>query len=284
MALPLEKAPRPEQRAETLEDLEIRLLLEGVHEHWGFDFRDYAPASLRRRLRHFMADEDVRTVSQLQDRVLHDRAARDRLVMALTVSVTSMFRDPELYRVFRQRAVPLLRTYPLVRLWHAACATGEEVYSLAILLEEEGLYERCRIYATDINHEALRRASLGDVPLSAMRENTANYLRAGGRRTFADYYSAGTERARLDPALRRNVVFAEHNLVTDGSFNEFNVIFCRNVLIYFQKTLQERVHALLHHSLVRFGFLALGARETVEFTAFQDRYQELGQRLYRKVA
>jgi chemotaxis protein methyltransferase CheR len=276
---------RPERFAPaTLEDVEIGLLLEGVYQHWGFDFRDYAQASLRRRVRQCVADEKLASVSALQALVLHDRAALDRFVSTLTVNVTSMFRDPGVYRAFRERVAPLLRTYPAVRVWHAACATGEEVYSLAVILEEEGLYDRSRIYATDINEHALRRAAEGVVPLAAMRENTANYQRAGGRGAFADYYAAIDDRAYLHPRLRRNVVFAQHNLVTDRSFNEFQVIFCRNVLIYFNRGLQERVHGLLYQSLARFGFLGLGAKETIDFTPYQPRYAELGHRLYRKVA
>ena len=195
-----------------------------------------------------------------------------------------MFRDPTFYRLLRDRVLPLLRTYPLVRVWHAGCSTGEEVYSLAILLEEEGLYERCRIYATDMSSGALKRAEAGVLPLSAMRDNTANYQAAGGRGPFARFYKVHGQSAVLQASLRRNVVFAQHNLVTDQSFNEFNVVLCRNVLIYFNRALQERVHRLLYQSLGRFGFLGLGARENVRFTPHERQYQDLGERVYRKVA
>jgi len=195
-----------------------------------------------------------------------------------------MFRDPAFYRALRERVVPVLRTYPKVRIWHAGCATGEEVYSFAIVLEEEALYDRCQIYATDISEWALKQAAAGEVPLRGMRENTANYIRSGGRRAFASFYTAIEGRAVLRPSLRRNIAFAQHNLVSDRSFNEFNVVLCRNVLIYFNRDLQDRVHRLFYQSLVRFGFLALGSKETVQFTAHESAYEDLGERIYRKVA
>jgi chemotaxis protein methyltransferase CheR len=277
---PREPAPDP------LEDLEIRLLVQGVYERYGYDFRDYQLASQRRRVRQCLQDENLRTVSALQDRVLHDRAALERLVAALSVNVTGLFRHPGFYRAFRQRAVPILRTYPVVRVWHAGCATGEEVQSMAILLHEEGLLDRAQIYATDMNAAVLRRATAGKVPLATLREGASSYLLAGGRASLSRYYQVSGEQACFDAALRRNVVFAEHNLVTDRSFNEFNVIICRNVLIYFNRPLQERVHALLYGSLGRRGFLGLGSRETIRFTPYEDRYEvvDWADRLYRKIA
>jgi chemotaxis protein methyltransferase CheR len=268
----------------TVEEIEIGLLLDGVYRHYGYDFRDYSMASLRRRVRHLLRDEGLATVSGLQERVLHDPQCLQRLVVALSVNVTSMFRDPRFYKALREGVVPLLRTYPKVRIWHAGCATGEEAYSFAVILEEEGLYDRCHIYATDMNDAVLKRAAAGEVALRGMRENTANYLASGGRRAFASFYTAVGDRAILHPSLRRNIVFAQHNLVTDGSFNEFNVVFCRNVLIYFNRELQARVHRLFYQSLVRFGFLALGAKETVQFSPHQAAYEDLGERIYRKVA
>jgi chemotaxis protein methyltransferase CheR len=241
-------------------------------------------SSLRRRVQHAVREEGLATVSGLQEKVLHDSRCLQRFVYALSVNVTSMFRDPAFYKALRERVVPLLRTYPKVRIWHAGCATGEEAYSFAIVLEEEGLYDRCQIYATDMNESALAQAAAGEVPLRGMRENTANYLRSGGPRAFASFYTAVDGRAILEPSLRRNIVFAQHNLVSDRSFNEFNVVFCRNVLIYFNRSLQDRVHRLFYQSLVRFGFLALGAKETVQFTAHQAAYEDLGERIYRKVA
>lgn len=268
----------------TVEDIEVALLLEGVYRQYGYDFRDYAMSSVRRRVRHLLREEGLATVSGLQEKVLHDPRALQRFVVTLSVNVTSMFRDPSFYKALRERVVPLLRTYPKVRIWHAGCATGEEAYSTAIVLEEEGLYDRCQIYATDMNETVLKTAAAGEMPLRGMRENTANYLRSGGRRAFASFYSAVDDRAILHPSLRRNINFAQHNLVTDRSFNEFNVVFCRNVLIYFNRPLQDRVHRLFYQSLVRFGFLALGSKETVQFTAHQSSYEDLGERIYRKVA
>jgi chemotaxis protein methyltransferase CheR len=278
---PLEARAAPDPR----EELELRLLLEAVFELYGFDFRAYAPSSLRRRVRHLMRDEGLATISALQERVLHDPRALPRLVNGLSVSVTSMYRDPGFFIAFRQQVAPVLRTYPLLRIWHAGCSSGEEVYSLAILLVEEGLYDRCRIYATDMNEDALQRAASGVFPLAAMREHTARYQAAGGRRSFSEYYAVRNRDVAFDRRLRRHVIFAQHNLVTDRSFNEFNVILCRNVLIYFSRPLQERVHRLLYESLGRLGFLGLGSKETVQFTPYERRYHAFDpvHKLYRKV-
>jgi chemotaxis protein methyltransferase CheR len=270
--------------AESLEDLELHLLLEGVWRCYGYDFRDYARASIRRRVRFFMQEEGLPTVSAVQDRILHDTFVLRRFLRSLSVNVTSMFRDPSFYRAVREVVVPVLRTYPVLRVWHAGCSTGEEVYSMAILLREEGLYERCQIYATDINEAVLVQARRGEVPLAAMRENTRNYIQGGGLRAFARWYTTRDDRAVLVPELRRNIVFAQHNLATDRSFNEFNLVLCRNVLIYFNRSLQDRVHRLLYASLVRFGFLGLGMKESIRFTPHDAHYEELRERLYRKVA
>ena len=269
---------------ETVEDLELSLLLEALWRCYGYDFRDYALPSIRRRVRFFMQEEGLSTVSAVQDRILHDLSVRSRLLRNLSVNVTAMFRDRSFYQALREVVVPVLRTYPAVRIWHAGCSTGEEVYSMAILLREEGLYERSRLYATDINEAVLGQAERGEVPLAAMRDNTRNYIEAGGRQAFARWYTARDDRAVLDPELRRNIVFAQHNLATDGSFNDFNLIVCRNVLIYFNRTLQDRVHRLLYQSLIRFGFLGLGMKETARFTPHESHYQPLPERIYRKVA
>src|SRR6266568_2055463 len=270
--VPVRSAVVPETRpnaSDPVEDLELRLLLEAVFHSYGFDFREYAPGSLRRRVRHLVREEGLPSISALQDRVLHDREALPRLVQGLAVSVTSMYRDPGFFRAFRQEVVPVLRTYPIVRIWHAGCSTGEEVYSLAALLEEEGLYDRCRIYATDMNEDALQRAARGAFPLAAMRDHTVRYLSAGGRRSFSEYYAVRDRRVVFHRRLRRNVVFAQHNLV-----------------IYFSRPLQERVHRLLYESLGRLGFLGLGSKETVQFTPFERSYQAFDavHKIYRKVA
>jgi chemotaxis protein methyltransferase CheR len=268
-----------------LERIEIELLLEAVFRHYGFDFRSYAYASIRRRLWKRIEAEGLSSVSELQARVLHEPAAMERLLLDLSVSVTAMFRDPGFYVTFRDEVVPLLRTYPFIRIWHAGCSTGEEVYSMAILLEEEGLLERSRIYATDINDAVLQQARDGIFPLNRMQEYTENYIRAGGRRSFSEYYTAKYDGALFSPALTRNVVFSQHNLVTDRSFSEFNVIFCRNVLIYFDRELQNRVHQLFYDSLAMFGILALGSKESLRFSQYEPCYEKLHPRekLYRKV-
>ena len=268
-----------------LERIEIELLLEGVYRHYGFDFRSYAYASIRRRLWRRIEAEGLKTVSALQDRLLHEPAMMERVLLDLSINVTAMFRDPTFYLAFRQKVVPLLRTYPFIRIWHAGCSTGEEVYSMAILLEEEGLYERARIYATDINEVVVHRARAGIFPLERMQEYTENYIRAGGTRSFSEYYTAKYDGALFSPSLQRNVVFSQHNLVTDRSFAEFNVILCRNVLIYFDRELQRRVHGLFHESLVHLGILCLGSKETLRLSQFESAYEELSapDRIYRKI-
>jgi chemotaxis protein methyltransferase CheR len=268
-----------------LERIEIELLLEAVFRHYGFDFRSYAYASIRRRLWKRIEAEELRSISELQALVLHEPPAMERLLLDLSVSVTAMFRDPGFYAVFRKDVVPLLRTYPFIRVWHAGCSTGEEVYSTAIVLEEEGLLDRTRIYATDINDAVLQQARAGIFPLNRMQEYTENYIRAGGRRSFSEYYTAKYDGAIFSPVLTRNVVFSQHNLVTDRSFSEFNVIFCRNVLIYFDRDLQHRVHSLFYDSLVMFGILALGSKESLRFSQYEPCYEKVNPRekLYRKV-
>jgi len=268
-----------------LERLEIQLLLEGIFRQYGFDFRSYAYASIRRRLWKRTEAEGLRTISELQARVLHDSETMERLLLDLSVNVTAMFRDAGFYRAFRQIAIPLLKTWPFIRIWHAGCSTGEEVYSMAILLTEEGLYDRSRIYATDINDVVLQQAKAGIFPLNRMQEYTENYIRAGGAQSFSEYYTAKYDGALFSPSLTRNVVFSQHNLVTDRSFAEFNVVFCRNVLIYFDRELQDRVHALFYESLSMFGVLALGAKETLRFSKYEPCYEKLHARekMYRKV-
>jgi len=269
-----------------LDDLELRLLLEAVYQYYGYDFREYARSSLKRRVWRRVAEEGLKTVSGLQERVLHDPQCLDRLLLDLSISVTSMFRDPTFYAALRAKVVPLLRTYPFIRVWNAGCATGEETYSLAILLNEEGLGGRTRIYATDINDVVLKSAKEGVFPLDKMREYTENYIRGGGKTAFSDYYKVFGEKVRFDPALVDQVVFAQHNLVSDAAFNEFHLIVCRNVMIYFDRSLQDKVHRLLHDSLVRFGILALGHKESIRFTSLADSYEEIDgrEKLYRRVA
>ncbi|TML05143.1 MAG: protein-glutamate O-methyltransferase CheR [Actinobacteria bacterium] len=281
-------SPPVEQQAarDDVDEIELALLLEGVYRRYGFDFREYAPASLRRRVWRRVHAEGLTTISALQERLLHDPACMERLLLDLSINVTAMFRDPTFYVAFREKVVPLLRTYPFTRLWVAGCSTGEEVYSLAILLQEEDVYERTRIYATDINESVLDRARAAVFPLDKMREYTQNYIKAGGARAFSEYYLAKYDGAQFQRSLVENVVFAQHNLVSDRSFNEFNVIVCRNVMIYFDRALQDRVHNLFYESLITFGMLALGAKESIRFSPHEDAYEELdpNERLYRKIA
>ena len=278
-------APVEEQEKLDLEALEIKLLTEGIFDHYGFDFRDYSLPSMKRRIWKRIYAEGLSTVSGLQEKVLHDAGTMERLLLDLSINTTAMFRDPTFYLAFRQKVVPALRTYPFVRIWHAGCSTGEEVYSMAMLLQEEGLYERCRIYATDINEAVLQRAKEGIFPLSSMQENTSNYIAAGGTGNFSQYYTARYDHAIFRPSLRENVVFAQHNLVTDASFNQFNVIFCRNVLIYFNNELQDRVQKLFLNSMETFGILGLGKKETIKYTTIADSYEVIDaeERIYRRV-
>jgi chemotaxis protein methyltransferase CheR len=272
-------------RREEVEQLEVELLLEAVFRRYGFDFREYAAASLKRRLWRRMNAEHLTTITQLQDRLLHDPQCMERLLLDLSINVTAMFRDPSFYVAFREQVVPALHTYPFTRIWCAGCSTGEEVYSLAILLQEEELYDRTRIYATDINEAVLETAKAGVFRLDRMKQYTQNYIRAGGKRDFSEHYVAAYDGARFSRSLTENVVFAQHNLATDRAFNEFNVVVCRNVMIYFDKTLQNRVHDLFYESLDTFGILALGHKESVAFTAHAEAYEVIdpAERIYRKI-
>ena len=268
-----------------LEEIEIELLLEGIHRHYGYDFRNYALPSLRRRLWHHAHAEGLSTISALQNKVLHDRSSFERLIYNLSIPVTEMFRDPSLFLVFRQKVIPMLRTYPYIRIWHAGCSTGEEVYSMAIMLQEEGLYDKSRIYATDMNSKSLQQAKEGVYDIKRMKQYTKNYLEAGGTRSFSEYYTAKYNSVIFNPSLRKNMIFAEHNLATDRSFNEFNVIFCRNVMIYFNDELRNHVHGLFHESLNHFGILVLGSKESIHFTSYSDSYEPIDrvEKIYRKI-
>jgi len=285
VALPVDSAAETPSGQLELEMIELQLLLEGVYRRYGFDFREYAPASLKRRVWRRVHQEGLESISGLLERLLHDPACMERLLLDLSINVTAMFRDPTFYLAFREKVVPLLRTYPFTRVWVAGCTTGEEVFSLAILLSEEELLERTRIYATDINAVVVDRAREGVFPLDKMREYTENYIRAGGKRSFSSYYLAKYEGALFDRTLAENVVWAQHNLVQDRAFQEFNVILCRNVMIYFDRPLQNRVHRLFHDSLERRGILCLGHKESIRFTEFEHSYEELDaqQKLYRRV-
>ncbi|MFN8656655.1 MAG: protein-glutamate O-methyltransferase CheR [Candidatus Obscuribacterales bacterium] len=265
--------------------MSIDTLLNNIVDKYGFDFRNYATASLHRRIASVMRAESVHSVEDLQERVINDPAAFERFLHSLTVNVTAMFRDPHVFMLFKHRVIPQLSTYPFIRVWLTGCSTGEEAYSLSIMLEEAGLGDRVRIYATDIDPVSVQQAREGIFPISSMKEYSENYVKAGGRTSLSDYYTADGESAIFRQALRRNIVFAQHNLVCDGSFNEFNVILCRNVLIYFNIELRDRVLTLLHESLVPLGFLALGTKESLRYTANESCYELIGEaeKIYRKV-
>jgi chemotaxis protein methyltransferase CheR len=279
VAVPLSDAQDRE-----LELLELELLLEGIHRRYGYDFRGYALASLRRRLWRRAYLEGLRSLSGLQERVLHDPQSMQRLLGDLSINVTAMFRDPGFHVALREQVLPGLRTNAFIRIWVAGCSTGEEVVSLAIALQELGMLERTRIYATDMDAEVLARARAGAFPIEKLQDYTRNYLAAGGTEAFSRYYSVDGDAAVFDPQLLRDVIFAQHNLATDRSFNEFHLIACRNVLIYFARGLQDRVLGLFDESLVRRGVLALGRKETLHGTAIEARYEPLVEveKIYRR--
>jgi len=270
--------------ARLLEEVEITLMLEGLYKLHGFDFRNYAYAYLRKRIRRLCQREDVATVSALQDKVFHDFDCRSRLVETLTITSTSMFRDPAFFQVLRRDVLPIIQEDALLRIWQPGCSTGQDAFSLAIMLDEEGLYDRCRIYATDLNISALKRARAGILPLSAMKQYTENYVQAGGKRAFSEYYTANYDGVKFSPALMKNIVFGHHNLATDGFFNEFHIVLLRNVLVQFNAQLRERVLHLAHESLYHSGILALGKWDTLRASGIEKCYKELDedQKLYRR--
>ncbi|TWJ16426.1 CheR family methyltransferase [Geobacter argillaceus] len=269
---------------EELFDIEMRLLLHGVRQVYGYDFTDYSEASIKRRITQWLASSEYANLSHAQSVILRDQAAFESLLRGITVNVSDMFRDPAFFRAIREQVVPHLKTYPFVKIWHAGCASGEEAYSLAILLEEEGLKGHVRMYATDINNEVLQKAREGIYPLKEMQRYTRNYQSAGGRGSFSDYYSARYDHAIMMQSLREQIVFASHNLATDADFGEMHLILCRNVLIYFKPTLKERVLRLFDSCLLPGGFLCLGLKETLDGRRIAPDYGEVAQRMriYRK--
>lgn len=256
-------------------DIEFQLLLDAIYLKYHYDFRAYAGSSLRRRLRTAMERFGCATLSQLQDKVLHDPATFPALLDYLTVQVSEMFRDPSYFKALRDTVVPMLRTYPSLKLWVAGCSAGEEVYSLAILLHEEGLLERSLIYATDINAHALQKAEAGVYEIDRIAGFTDNYQKSGGRGSLSKYYTAAYGRAVFDKALKKHMVFSDHSLATDSVFAEMNLVSCRNVLIYFNRELQDRALGLFHDSLCRKGFLGLGSKEALRFSTYADHFDEV---------
>jgi|SRR5580704_479846 chemotaxis protein methyltransferase CheR len=259
----------------SLQDIEIRLLLEAIYLRFHYDFRSYSMASLKRRVAAALVRLHCATISELQGKLLHHPETFVLLLDVLTVQVSDMFRDPPFFRYFRERVVPELRTYPSVRLWVAGCSSGEEVYSFAIVLREEGLLDRTLIYATDISADALARAEAAVYPQDRVATFTENHARAGGRRSLSEYYTAAYGGAVLDRSLRSNVVFSDHSLATDSVFAEVQVVSCRNVLIYFDRNLQKRAVGLFRESLSRRGFLGIGAKESLQLSGEAEPFEEL---------
>jgi chemotaxis protein methyltransferase CheR len=267
---------RPENAtAPNLEEIEIKLLLEGVAMRYGYDFREYAPGPLRRSIASGMAGEGVGTISAYLERLLHDASCMQRFLSGVGVNVTSMFREAEVLRCIRDEVIPRFRTYPSLRIWIAGCATGEEVYSMAIMLQEEGLYDRSQIYATDLNESSLAIARTGAYPLARVVSDEAGHARSGGRGRISDFYSIAGNTASFDRELQNHITWARHNLVSDSSFNEFHLILCANVLIYFRPILQERAHRLFYDSLVRSGYLAVGQQESLIFCPESSRFEQV---------
>ncbi|MFT8320612.1 MAG: protein-glutamate O-methyltransferase CheR [Bacillus sp. (in: firmicutes)] len=266
-------------------NIEIDLLLEGIYRLSGFDFRQYNKSSISRRVYYRMKMDSIPTISRMIEKIIHEETFLEQILNDFSINVTEMFRNPSFFKAFREEVIPQLRDYQEIRIWHAGCATGEEVFSMAILLEEEGLIDKTVIYATDMNEHVLQKANQGAFPLNKMQAYTKNYMLAGGTNAFSEYYKTDDHYAYFHSSLLKNIIFAQHNLVTDQSFNEFHVIICRNVLIYFSPALQSQVHQLFYESLSQKGFLGLGDKETLRFVDVMSRYKELigKERIYQKV-
>jgi chemotaxis protein methyltransferase CheR len=265
-------------------EIELQLLIDAIYLKYHYDFRGYSPASLKRRLTTAMTRFGCGSLSQLQDKVLHDPLTFPALLDYLTVQVSEMFRDPRYFLSLREKVVPWLRTYPLLKIWVAGCSTGEEVYSLAILLREEGLLERTLIYATDINTHALQKAQAGVYEADRIAGFTENHRKSGAASSLSDYYTAAYDRAVFDKSLREHIVFSDHSLATDSVFAEVQLVSCRNVLIYFDRVLQDRAVGLFHDALCRKGFLGIGAKESLRFSMHTDYFDEVSRedRIFRK--
>ena len=261
-----------------IENIEISLLLEAIYQRYGYDFRNYARASIKRRILSFLAthpglmEPQDEKISRLIPLILYDQNLFQELLQCFSVTVTEMFRDPELFKALREQVIPYLKTFPHVRIWHAGCSTGEEVYSIAIILKEEGLYDKATIYATDFNDEALDKAKKGIYKLETGKEFSKNYQKSGGSKSLSSYYHANYDAMIFDKGLKKNITFSNHNLVLDGSFGEMHLIICRNVLIYFDKTLQDRIFKLFDKSLCDHGFLVLGSKETLNFSSMEKNF------------
>ena len=266
-------------------DEDVQVLLNDMLDVYGYDFNDYSKASLKRRIDRLFTLDKFPSFAEFRYRIKNDEAYLKRFVEEITVNVTEMFRDPSFYAVLKKEVLPALATYPLIRIWHAGCSTGEEVYSMAIVLHEANLLQKSLLYATDINPDVLEKAKEGIFPLSQMKQYSENYLAAGGKNEFSEYYTSRYNHAKFDKQLSKKMIFATHNLVSDRSFNEFQLILCRNVMIYFDKDLQDRVLQLFDQSLEPLGFLALGSKETIRFSTLASSYKQIGkEKIWRKGA
>lgn len=273
------------QPDDELETIELQLLFEGIYRYYGFDFRNYTFPYLQRRVKHRLQTENLPSISRLLEKVLYDSSLMDQFFRDLTINVTEMFRDPLFFLSLRLNVIPALKNLGQIRIWQAGCSTGEESFSLAILLHEEGILHKTKIYATDLSQASLEKAQKGTFPIAPMQQYTRNYLQAGGKQAFSKYYTVNGDRVQFSPSLANHMIFAQHDLVTDQSFNEFDIILCRNVLIYFNKPLQKQVHNLLYESLKKTGFLSLGTKEGLSFSARAHCYEPIDtkNRIYQKI-
>lgn len=268
----------------TNEQLEIQLLLEAIYIKYGYDFREYSLTHTKRRLEYRRAIEGMKNYSEMQHKVIHEQNFFEQLLLDLSINVTEMFRDPWFYQKIREIVFPHLRTYPFIKVWHAGCSAGQEVYSMGIILEEESMKERAQVYATDFNESILEQAKKGIYPMDLVRQYTANYQASNGCASFSDYYTADYDHVIMKNSLKEKVLFTPHNLATDGVFGEMHIIFCRNVLIYFNRELQNRVFNLFYDSLIPGGFLCLGSKESLRFADIADKFELVSERekIYRK--
>lgn len=259
--------------------------MEAVFLKYGYDFRNYSEAHLRRRIKNVLNKFGLPNIAALQHEIIYSKERFELLLAELSINVTEMFRDPAFYRALRQNVLPLLKTYPFVKIWHAGCASGEEVYSMAILLKEEGLHERCQIYATDFNSSILQKAKQAIFPIELIKEYTSNYIAAGGKQDFSDYYTAAYESIILDKSIRERIVFSDHNLATDTVFGEMHMVVCRNVMIYFNRELQDRVVKLFADSLCYRGVLCLGSKESLKFNSYGHLFEPISEKekIYKKI-
>lgn len=269
-----------------IEGVEIHLLLEAIFKRYGYDFRNYAGASIRRRIIQFMTQTGTSTISEMIPKVIHDEAYFESLVREFSITVTEMFRDPTMFAALRKQVIPLLKSYPFIKVWHAGCASGEEAYSLAILMQEEEMFKKTTFFATDFNNAALEKAKEAVYDIEGVKQNTHNYQQAGGKNSFSEYYHAKYGGMSISRSLKEKITFANHNLVTDQVFSETHLVLCRNVLIYFNKELQNRVIGLFYDSLVAGGFLCLGMKESLLFSEYEKKFMEIDHKhkIYQKIS